>query len=171
MMILPALRYERVAVSCAVLAGARHALGLSVGYLRQRASGDGRLYDRSALAHAAASAEISLRAAEALVEQVIDRDLARTATDADYAAAKHHSAVVACEVADAAIQLMGGRGYTESFPHERIWRDARLGRIGAGTDEMMLEIVARSLDRPSALDPELTRLMTEDQPRRQARDT
>jgi hypothetical protein len=57
---------------------------------------------------------------------------------------------------------MGGRGYTEAFPHERIWRDARLGRIGAGTDQMMLEIVARGLDRPSPYDAETERLMAND---------
>lgn len=163
--ILPSLRYERLAVSCAVLAGARHALGLSVAYLRRRPSGDGRLYDRSTLSHAAAAAQAQLRAAEALVEQVTDLDIAHAATDADYAAAKYHSALTACEVGDVAIQLMGGRGYTVNFPHERIWRDARLGRIGAGTDEMMLEVVARSQDRRSSLDAELDRLMAEDRPR------
>src|SRR6266446_3510886 len=51
---------------------------------------------------------------------------------------------VACEVADDAIQILGGHGYMREFPVERAWRDARLARIGAGTDEIMKEIIAKS---------------------------
>ena len=41
---------------------------------------------------------------------------------------------VAVEVADDAIQILGGHGYMHEFPVERAWRNARLGRIGAGSD-------------------------------------
>src|SRR2546423_5491526 len=51
---------------------------------------------------------------------------------------------VACEVADDAIQILGGHGHMREFPVERAWRDARLARIGAGTDEIMHEIIAKS---------------------------
>src|ERR671936_351086 len=47
-------------------------------------------------------------------------------------------------VADQAIQILGGHGYMREFPVERAWRDARLARIGAGTDEIMKEIIAKS---------------------------
>jgi alkylation response protein AidB-like acyl-CoA dehydrogenase len=51
---------------------------------------------------------------------------------------------VASEVADDAIQILGGHGYMREFPVERAWRDARLARIGAGTDEIMKEIIAKT---------------------------
>jgi alkylation response protein AidB-like acyl-CoA dehydrogenase len=51
---------------------------------------------------------------------------------------------VAVEVADDAIQILGGHGYMAEFPVERAWRDARLGRIGACTDEVMKEIIAKA---------------------------
>ena len=54
------------------------------------------------------------------------------------------SSQVAVEVADDAIQILGGHGYMAEFPVERAWRDARLARIGAGTDEVMKEIIAKS---------------------------
>src|SRR5262249_49060354 len=60
---------------------------------------------------------------------------------------------VGVEVADDAIQILGGHGYMREFPVERAWRDARLARIGAGTDEIMKEIIAKSyglLSRPSS---------------------
>jgi alkylation response protein AidB-like acyl-CoA dehydrogenase len=46
-------------------------------------------------------------------------------------------------VADQAIQILGGHGYMREFPVERAWRDSRLSRIGAGTDEIMKEIIAK----------------------------
>jgi alkylation response protein AidB-like acyl-CoA dehydrogenase len=58
--------------------------------------------------------------------------------------AKLHSARVACEVADECIQIHGGAGYMREYNVERVWRDMRLNRIGAGTDEIMLEVIGRS---------------------------
>ena len=52
---------------------------------------------------------------------------------------------VAFEVADEALQFMGGYGYMMEYPVQRAWRDARLGRIGGGTDEIMREIIATSM--------------------------
>ena len=58
--------------------------------------------------------------------------------------AKLHAARVACEVADECIQIHGGAGYMREYGVERVWRDMRLNRIGAGTDEIMLEVIGRS---------------------------
>ena len=55
-----------------------------------------------------------------------------------------HAARVACEVADECIQIHGGAGYMREYNVERVWRDMRLNRIGAGTDEIMLEVIGRS---------------------------
>ncbi|HEX5308423.1 MAG TPA: acyl-CoA dehydrogenase family protein [Solirubrobacteraceae bacterium] len=58
--------------------------------------------------------------------------------------AKLHAARVAVEVADECIQIHGGAGYMREYGVERAWRDARLNRIGAGTDEIMLDVIGRS---------------------------
>ncbi len=50
------------------------------------------------------------------------------------------------KVADQALQIHGGYGYMMEYPIQRAWRDARLGPIGAGTNEIMREIVAKELD-------------------------
>ena len=49
-----------------------------------------------------------------------------------------------CEVCDECIQIHGGYGYMKEYEVERAWRDMRLNRIGAGTDEIMLEVIGRS---------------------------
>jgi alkylation response protein AidB-like acyl-CoA dehydrogenase len=58
--------------------------------------------------------------------------------------AKLHASRVACDVADECIQIHGGAGYMKEYGIERVWRDMRLNRIGAGTDEIMLEVIGRS---------------------------
>ncbi len=58
--------------------------------------------------------------------------------------AKLHASRVAVEVADECIQIHGGAGYMKEYGIERVWRDLRLNRIGAGTDEVMLEVIGKS---------------------------
>jgi len=58
--------------------------------------------------------------------------------------AKLHASRIAVEVADECIQIHGGAGYMTEYGIERVWRDLRLNRIGAGTDEIMLDVIGRS---------------------------
>jgi len=58
--------------------------------------------------------------------------------------AKLHASRIAVEVADECIQVHGGAGYMKEYGVERVWRDMRLNRIGAGTDEIMLDVIGRS---------------------------
>lgn len=51
------------------------------------------------------------------------------------------------EVADDAMQILGGIGYTEDHRVARLWRDARMHRIGAGTDQIMVHIAGRALQK------------------------
>ncbi|HET7054441.1 MAG TPA: acyl-CoA dehydrogenase family protein, partial [Solirubrobacterales bacterium] len=58
--------------------------------------------------------------------------------------AKLFASRVGCEVADECIQILGGYGYMKEYEIERAYRDVRLNRIGAGTDEVMLDVIGRS---------------------------
>jgi acyl-CoA dehydrogenase len=62
----------------------------------------------------------------------------------EVAMAKLYTCDMACRVADRALQIHGGYGYTEEYPLARAYRDMRLGPIGGGTDQIMREIIARS---------------------------
>ena len=58
--------------------------------------------------------------------------------------AKLHASRICCEVADECVQILGGYGYMKEYEIERAYRDVRLNRIGAGTDEIMLDVIGRS---------------------------
>src|SRR5215216_2281847 len=58
--------------------------------------------------------------------------------------AKLYASRIAVEVADECLQIHGGAGYMQEYNVERVWRDLRLNRIGAGTDEVMLEVIGKS---------------------------
>ncbi len=58
--------------------------------------------------------------------------------------AKLFTSQMACEVTDECLQIHGGAGYMREYGIERAWRDMRLNRIGAGSDEIMLDVIGRS---------------------------
>src|ERR1700750_2414433 len=58
--------------------------------------------------------------------------------------AKLYASRIAVEVADECLQIHGGAGYMQEYGVERVWRALRLNRIGAGTDEIMLDVIGRS---------------------------
>jgi alkylation response protein AidB-like acyl-CoA dehydrogenase len=59
--------------------------------------------------------------------------------------AKTYATEMAVRVTDRAVQIFGGWGYTDDFPVERLYRDARLGPIGEGTSEIQRELIARAM--------------------------
>ena len=63
------------------------------------------------------------------------------------AMAKLYASEVAVKVAEEAIQVLGGYGYTKEYPVERAWRDAKLCTIGEGTSEIQRLVIARELLR------------------------
>jgi len=61
------------------------------------------------------------------------------------AALKQWTTDLQCKVMDECVQLFGGYGYMWEYPIARAWADSRVQKIYAGTNEIMKEIVARSL--------------------------
>jgi cyclohexanecarboxyl-CoA dehydrogenase len=66
-------------------------------------------------------------------------------TTGESAMAKVYASEVAVAVAEEAVQIHGGYGYTKEYPVERAWRDAKLCTIGEGTSEIQRMVIAREL--------------------------
>ena len=61
------------------------------------------------------------------------------------AQAKLYASEIAVRVADRAVQIHGGYGYTKDFPVEKFYRDVKLCTIGEGTSEIQKLVIAKSL--------------------------
>ena len=59
--------------------------------------------------------------------------------------AKYVSTELANKISDMVLQFFGGYGYSMEYPLQRFWRDARIGTIGGGTSEIMLEIISKMI--------------------------
>ena len=66
-------------------------------------------------------------------------------TTRESAMAKVYASEVAVAVAEEAVQIHGGYGYTKEYPVERAWRDSKLCTIGEGTSEIQRMVIAREL--------------------------
>jgi alkylation response protein AidB-like acyl-CoA dehydrogenase len=126
------------------------ALRESVRYAQERKVGGKRLIDLQGIAWKLAEMATKVDAARLMVWRAAA--LADAAEDhqtpaMEIAKAKWFANVVAQEVANEAIQIHGGYGYTREFPVERMFRDVRGLAIGAGTIEIQKNLIARLLDR------------------------
>ena len=82
---------------------------------------------------------------QAYVDDCVVAHAAGELTPVDAAKAKWWSAQVQNDVLDACVQLYGGYGYMNEYRVARAWRDARVTKIWAGSNEIMKEIIGRDL--------------------------
>lgn len=141
------LTHERLGIAAGVIGMARLAIALATTRVKRRQQFGVRLFDHQALrlrlADLHAQVEVARNGLYALAAQLPslpEHGLRETA------AMKVTSVRMAHHVIDECMHCFGGTGYVEGeTPFERIWRDVRVGRLGAGSDEMMWELVAGGL--------------------------
>ena len=134
----------RVAIASQAVGVAQAALADAVEYAQEREQFGQPIIEHQAIAHKLADMGTQVQAARLLA-----RDAARQNEDgvAPQAAsmAKYFASEVACDVAEEAVQVHGGYGYTKDFAVERYYRDAKILTIYEGTSEIQKEIIARHL--------------------------
>jgi long-chain-acyl-CoA dehydrogenase len=82
---------------------------------------------------------------QAYVDQAVMQHTEKLLTPIDAAKAKWWSAQVQNDVLDHCVQIYGGYGYMNEYRVARAWRDARVTKIWAGTNEIMKELIGRDL--------------------------
>jgi alkylation response protein AidB-like acyl-CoA dehydrogenase len=90
---------------------------------------------------------------QSYVDRCIAARVAGELSAIDAAKAKWWSAEVQNRVVDACVQLHGGYGYMDEYEVTRAWADARVTKIWAGTNEIMKELIGRSLGFGEATRP------------------
>jgi alkylation response protein AidB-like acyl-CoA dehydrogenase len=139
------LPQERLAIAVTAAAGAQGALDRTLEYVKERRA-FGRpvgTFQNSRFKLAACHAEMQVT--QAHVDAAIARQVEGTLTPEDAAVAKYWATESQGRIVDACLQLHGGYGYMLEYPIARSYADARVNRIYGGSNEIMLEIVGRSL--------------------------
>ncbi|WP_280238722.1 acyl-CoA dehydrogenase family protein [Nocardia abscessus] len=139
------LPQERLTVAVGSVAQARAAITATVEYTKQRKAFGTPVasFQNTKFELAAMSAEVE--AAQTMVDRAVLDLIAGTLSGADAARVKLFCTEVQARVVDRCLQLFGGYGYMMEYPIARLYTDARVARIYAGTSEVMKMIVARDL--------------------------
>ena len=119
---------------------------LGYGLLLRLLAGKGHVLndDMLSVRQSIARMAIALETARAVVYRAADRlDRDHEGAAKAVAVAKFHAPNVANDVADAAVQIFGGLGFLEEGGVSRHYRDARVLRIGGGTDEVQFHILSK----------------------------
>jgi alkylation response protein AidB-like acyl-CoA dehydrogenase len=138
------LQGERLIGAAGCVAGAQRVFDQTLEYAQQR-NAFGRPIGRfQAIRHKFAEMATKIETARQMVYTTAWRVQQGDYPVREISMAKLYASRIACEVCDEAVQIHGGYGYMREYHVERAWRDMRLNRIGAGTDEIMLEVIGRS---------------------------
>jgi acyl-CoA dehydrogenase len=139
------LATERLIAAIASMAAAQTACDLTLEFVTTRTA-FGRavgLFQHNRFRLAALKAKID--AAQTFVDQMVLLANAGRLSAEDAAAAKLLSSELEGEAVDLGVQLHGGAGYMDEYRISRLYTDARISRIFAGSNEIMLEIIARGM--------------------------
>jgi alkylation response protein AidB-like acyl-CoA dehydrogenase len=140
---------ERAGVAAMSLGIIDECLKISIEYAKQRKLWGTAIAQFQLVQLKLAQMEVARVNVSNLVFSHIERSLnGAVPTLAEASAMKLYSAQAACQVADDAIQILGGNGYIAEYRVEQLSRDARVLRIYAGTDEMQVVAIAKDLTRP-----------------------
>lgn len=142
---LGALAEGRVHIAASALGMAERLLGLSRDYACERVQYGRPIAEFQAIQHMLADMAIGIRAARLCVHDAARRLDAGERAGAEVSMTKVFATETAWRVADSAMQIFGGVGYTRDLPVERMMREIRMFRIGDGTSEIHRNQIARSI--------------------------
>jgi alkylation response protein AidB-like acyl-CoA dehydrogenase len=139
------LPQERLGCAISNLAHAKQILAETLVYAKERkafGAGIGTFqHNKFLLAELFTQIDVT----QAYVDQCVVAHAAKDLTPIDAAKAKWWSSQVQNDVLDHCVQLYGGYGYMNEYRVARAWRDARVSKIWAGSNEIMKELIGRDL--------------------------
>ncbi|MCK6554351.1 acyl-CoA dehydrogenase family protein [Candidatus Binatia bacterium] len=142
------LEMERLTLAAMSLGIAMRAVEVMFRYANERKAFGTAIRDFGQVQAHLANSYAEFKAARALVYDVARRlDPSTFGNRADADAAKLFAARIAKDIADRAIQVLGGYGYIGEYVVERLWRDAKLLEIGGGTNEAHQKNITKDVSR------------------------
>jgi alkylation response protein AidB-like acyl-CoA dehydrogenase len=143
------LAEERLLGAVGYLAASEAAFNITMDYIRERKAFGQTIADFQNTRFRMADMRMQIDIAQAFLDQcVLEHNEGKLSAD-DAAKAKLFTSELECRIMDDCVQLHGGAGYMDEYPICRMYLNARISRIYAGSSEVMREIIARSI----GLDP------------------
>jgi alkylation response protein AidB-like acyl-CoA dehydrogenase len=136
---------ERLVLAVGSIAGCEAAFAMTLDYVKQRTAFGRPIGSFQHSRFVMAELKTKIELTRCFVDRCIERHVAGTCTVEEAAMAKWWTTDLLGEVTDAGVQLHGGYGYTTEYPIGKAWVDARISRIYAGTNEIMKELIGRTL--------------------------
>jgi alkylation response protein AidB-like acyl-CoA dehydrogenase len=142
---LGALEGGRIGIAAQSVGMARSAFEVALAYAKERQAFGGTIFEQQAVGFRLADCATQLEAARQLIWHAASlRDAGRPCLK-EAAMAKLFASEMAERVCSAAIQTLGGYGYVNDFPLERIYRDVRVCQIYEGTSDIQKLLIQRAL--------------------------
>jgi acyl-CoA dehydrogenase len=140
------LNWERMMLTLLSLGGMKACLKDTLRYAQDRKAFGKSIVEFGAISSMLHQMYMKLVSGEALCHHALDLLCEGKPCRAEVSIAKRQVCEDAIWIADRAIQVHGGYGYTTEFSPERWWRDLRIMTIGGGTSEIMANIVMKELE-------------------------
>ena len=144
-LIMANFAWERLLMALAAVGGMQRVFATTLEYAKQREAFGRPIGRFQAIRHKFAEMSTKIEAARSLTYHALRLFAAGEDPIREVTMAKLFTQRAMVEVADECVQIHGGYGYMREYGVERALRDARLGPIGGGTDEIMKEILGRQL--------------------------
>ena len=139
------LPWERLQIAITAVAAAQAAIDWTLDYVKQR-----KVFGQTVAAfqntrYTLAELQTEVQVARVFVDKCCELILKDQLDTATASMAKYWTSDLQFKVMDECVQLFGGYGYMWEYPITRAWADARVQRIYGGTNEIMKEVISRSM--------------------------
>jgi alkylation response protein AidB-like acyl-CoA dehydrogenase len=135
----------RISIAALSLGIAQGAFEAALAYSQEREQFNKPISSFQGISFKLAEMATDIEASKLLIFRAADMKNKGLPVTKEAAMAKYYASEVAVKVANDAVQIFGGYGYTKDFPVEKFYRDAKLCTIGEGTSEIQKIVIAKSI--------------------------
>jgi acyl-CoA dehydrogenase len=139
------LPWERLQIAISAVAASEAAIGWTVDYVKERKVFGQPIASFQNTRFTLAELHTEVQVARVFVDKCTEKLLQDKLDTATASMAKYWCSDLQCKVMDECVQLFGGYGYMWEYPITRAYADARVQRIYGGTNEIMKEVITRSM--------------------------
>ena len=139
------LPWERLQIAISAVAASEAAIGWTVDYVKERKVFGQPIASFQNTRFTLAELHTEVQVARVFVDKCTEQLLQDKLDTATASMAKYWCSDLQCKVMDECVQLFGGYGYMWEYPITRAYADARVQRIYGGTNEIMKEVITRSM--------------------------